>query len=336
MVEYRYMRILKTLHHWLVPHESNNHRARALHHDALFAAVLMLCVLNLGLRLIHKAAPDVLGFATDIRVEQLLTDTNARRSEEGLPPLTLNSVLSQAAAAKAADMFANNYWSHNSPLGRTPWDFIVNAGYRYTLAGENLAKNFQTSGGVVDAWMASPTHKANIVKEGYRDVGFAVVNGVLNGEETTLVVQMFGTSPGGLAEIPKAQAAAPLNTPAPTTAPAVPAQTDSGSAAGPVTVVPTETTPKRENQAARPADPTVLANGFSFQRFVETPAIDIANLTRNVAYAVGGLFIGLLAVDSIAARRKHIVRLVGHNLTHILFLGSVMVAALAMGRGSLI
>ena len=138
------MRLFRVLFHWLVPHEGNNHRAKALHHDALFAYVLMLCVFNLGLRVLHKAAPDVLGYATDIRVDQLLKDTNDRRNEAGLSPLTLNSKLSDAAAAKAADMFANNYWAHNSPLGKTPWDFILASGYTYTMAGENLAKNFQT------------------------------------------------------------------------------------------------------------------------------------------------------------------------------------------------
>ena len=169
------------LHHWLVPHEGNNHRAKALHTEALFAYVLLLAVFNLGIKFFHTKAPDVLGYATDIRVEQLLASTNAKRAEAGLDALTLNGTLSQAAAAKAADMLANNYWAHNSPLGKTPWDFIISAGYRYTLAGENLAKNFQTSSGVVDAWMNSPTHKANIFKAGYREVGFAVVNGVLAG-----------------------------------------------------------------------------------------------------------------------------------------------------------
>ena len=320
------MRLLRMLHHWLVPHEGNNHRAKALHTEALFAYVLLLAVFNLGIKFFHTKAPDVLGYATDIRVEQLLASTNAKRAEAGLDALTLNGTLSQAAAAKAADMLANNYWAHNSPLGKTPWDFIISAGYRYTLAGENLAKNFQTSSGVVDAWMNSPTHKANIFKAGYREVGFAVVNGVLAGEETTLVVQMFGaTNAAPIAQIPKAQAAGP--------APAV---------AKPVqqvaTVVPTE--PAVQVQSPVKQSEIVLLPSFtpntSFEQVITTPRINITSLTSNVTFVVVGLLIGLLAVDAFVVKRKHVVRLVGHNLAHILFLATIIISGLSMARWSLI
>ena len=165
--------------------------------------------MNLSIKIIHRDFPSVLGYATDIRVDALLASTNAKRISLGLNPLKLNATLSQAAAAKATDMFANDYWAHNSPQGKTPWSFIVNSGYKYTIAGENLAKNFSSSGGVVDAWMASPTHKDNIVKPGYQDIGFAIVNGVLNGEETTLVVQMFGAGEASIAEVPKVETVIP-------------------------------------------------------------------------------------------------------------------------------
>src|SRR5450830_1198614 len=153
--------------HLFIPQHTNNHRAKALHVDALLVYVLMFALFNLGIRAAHKVAPSVLGYATDINVQQLLAGTNAKRQEAGLGPLTFNSTLSVAAANKAADMFAKNYWAHNSPTGSTPWDFITGAGYHYTVAGENLAKNFSNSQGVVDAWMASPSHRANVLKAGY-------------------------------------------------------------------------------------------------------------------------------------------------------------------------
>ncbi|MCX6791822.1 MAG: CAP domain-containing protein, partial [Candidatus Gottesmanbacteria bacterium] len=182
------MSLVTSLRHFFIPHQTNNHRAKALHVDMLLAYVLLFALFNLGIRAAHKVMPDILGYATDINVQQLLADTNAKRQEAGLSPVTLNNTLSVAAANKAADMFVKNYWAHNSPAGATPWDFITGAGYHYTVAGENLAKNFSTSGGVVDAWMASPSHRENLLKAGYRDVGLAVVNGTLAGEETTLVV----------------------------------------------------------------------------------------------------------------------------------------------------
>ncbi|MFZ5535518.1 MAG: CAP domain-containing protein [Patescibacteria group bacterium] len=327
MVEYRYMRLFRMLHHWFVPHEGNNHRAKALHHDALFAYVLLLAVFNLGIRYFHGAMPDVLGYATDIRIDQLIAATNAKRAEAGLPAVSLNGTLSQAAAAKAADMFANNYWAHNSPAGKTPWDFIIGAGYRYTLAGENLAKNFQTSDGVVEAWMNSPTHRANIVKSGYRDVGFAVVNGVLNGEETTLVVQMFGTTAAApIAQIPKAEAAGP----APTTAPKVVPQTEEK----PVTVVPTEPAAVNTTPAVMPSP--ALVSGFSFEKFIATPRIDITSLTSSVVFVVVGVLIGILAVDAYIVGKKRVVRLAGHNVAHMLFLLTIVIGGLSIARGSLL
>lgn len=319
------MNIFRTLHHFLVPHEGNNHRAKALHHDALLAYILLLGIFNLSVKILYHKAPDVLGYATDIRVEQLLADTNAERAKVGLSSLTLNSTLSQAAAAKAADMFTYGYWAHNSPQGKTPWDFIINSGYRYTLAGENLAKNFQTSDGVVSAWMASPSHKANIVKSGYQDVGFAIVNGVLNGEETTLVVQMFGASNARpLVEVQKVQAAAPE--PAKTVVPNEPiAQVQISQAPVPVVTV-----------APQPVVQPAIQPAYLLQGVKMTPLVDISGLTHQVGYIFVGLLVGILAVDAYVVSKRHVVRLVGHNIAHIMFLATILISGLTFVRGTLI
>lgn len=299
------MNIAQLLRHWLVPHRSNNHRAKLLHIDALFAYALILLVFNLGIRFVSWQAPDVLGYATDIHVEQLLAATNAKRAEAGLPPLTLNPLLSAAAAAKAADMFAKGYWAHTGPDSKTPWDFIVSAGYRYSLAGENLAKNFQDSNGVVEAWMASATHRTNIIKPGYRDIGFAVINGRLNGEETTLVVQMFA-APAGQALVPPVQAARPVVTPAPV-------------AKQPVEVV-----------------ATVIATPSAFSSVVRRPLVDVRSFSREVIFVFVGAMMGVLAVDAVIVARRRVVRLTGHNIAHILFLAALLILIRSMPTGSLL
>lgn len=309
------MGLFRSLHHYLVPHAGNNHRAKALHHDALLAYVLLFAVFNLGIKFIHRQAPDVLGYATDIRVERLFADINAERVKGGLTPLTLNTELSQAAAAKAADMFANNYWAHNSPQGKTPWDFIIGSGYRYRLAGENLAKNFSDSDGVVSAWMASPSHRANIMKPEYRDIGFAVVNGKLDGEEMTLVVQMFGTSAAAVAEVPKVRAPEPVTEQK--------------------TVV-LEEPAAREAQPVPPVAPAKAGTGLTLAGVKVSPLVNISGLTREVTYLFVGLIIGVLAVDAYVVSRKKVVRLAGHNVTHILFLATVVISGLAVTRGILI
>lgn len=139
--------------------------------------------------------PDVLGVSYSISTDDLLTQVNKIRVENNLLPLRMNSSLALAAKSKAEDMFLKNYWAHFAPDGSTsPWIFIKESGYSYVYAGENLAKGYSDSQSVVNAWMNSPTHKANIMSSHYKDIGFAIVPGKLMGEETVLVVQLFGST----------------------------------------------------------------------------------------------------------------------------------------------
>jgi len=179
------------IRHLFIPHEGNNYKAKALHLDFLSVYLVLAIFLSFGYKKLGGNL-NVLGFATDITTEKLFQLTNEQRQKANLNPLTYNEKLSAAAYKKAGDMFKKNYWAHYAPDGAAPWDFILGEGYQYEYAGENLAKNFLFSQGVIDAWMDSSTHKENILRSNYAEVGFAIVNGVLNGEETTLVVQMFG------------------------------------------------------------------------------------------------------------------------------------------------
>ncbi len=304
------MGIVAFFRHLFIPHHSNNHRAKALHIDALLTYLLVFAILNLGLTFGYRKAPEVLGYATDIRVEQIFTGINKERVAAGLEPLTLSSTLSAAAAAKAADMFAKNYWAHNSPTGATPWDFMIRAGYNYSIAGENLAKNFSDSQSVVSAWMASASHRANILKPGYREVGYAAVNGVLNGEETTLVVQFFGTQP--------VIAAAPSAPPKP------------------VAVLPTAAAQTNPQPEQIPAVKPVSAAAPDYQRVTLTPAVNIPTVSRSIVFAFVGILMGLLLVDALIAGRRHVVRIAGHNVAHLMFLTAIYILLTGVGRGRLL
>jgi len=177
-------------HHLFIPKEENNFRSKLLHLDFLSFYLLLALIFTF----LFKTTPlyNILGYATDITIQKLYELTNKEREKYNLPPLNYNEKLSLAAYQKALDMFNKNYWAHFGPNGETPWQFILNAGYEYEYAGENLAKNFLFSENVIAAWMDSKTHRENILRKDYTDIGFAVVNGTLNGEPTTLVVQMFG------------------------------------------------------------------------------------------------------------------------------------------------
>ncbi len=119
---------------------------------------------------------------------------NNQRMENKVPPLALNTELSKAAYQKGLDMLEKDYWDHYGPNGETPWQFILKSGYDYTYAGENLAKGFSDAYDVVLAWMASPSHRENILDKDFSDIGIAVLYGKLQGQQVYLIVSMFGTT----------------------------------------------------------------------------------------------------------------------------------------------
>ena len=174
--------------HLFTPHHTNNFRAKVLHNNSLLILTLFVLVLSGTTYFIKTTQPTVLGISYSITDTELLNDTNQSRQANGQPALSMNSALSDAARRKAADMFQKDYWAHFAPDGTSPWSFIKAAGYGYSYAGENLAKGFVSSQDVVTAWMNSPSHRENLLSPKYKDIGFAVAEGKLQGEETVLVV----------------------------------------------------------------------------------------------------------------------------------------------------
>lgn len=124
---------------------------------------------------------------------EVIALTNNERILAGDGTLTENPALTLAAQNKARDMATKGYFSHTGPGGKSPWVWITDAGYSYQSAGENLAVRFDTSSDVVQAWMASPTHRANIVKPIYTEIGVGTAEGIYEGVPATFVVQYFGT-----------------------------------------------------------------------------------------------------------------------------------------------
>ena len=124
----------------------------------------------------------------------LVTLTNNTRTNYHLTPLKSNRQLEQAAKLKAQDMFNKQYFEHISPSGTTPWQFIKQSGYHYAFAGENLATDFTDLDATHQAWLNSPTHRANILDNRYKDIGIASVSGQFQGRQTIITVEMFGTS----------------------------------------------------------------------------------------------------------------------------------------------
>lgn len=181
----------------LVPHKSNHYRPHAVRRYGIAVIVALVLVVQFAYNGI--VGHDVLGTEAQVTSGGLLAATNQIRAQQGEQPLQINPQLTKAAELKVKSMFDEQYWAHNAPDGTTPWHWFGVVGYSYAEAGENLAKNFTTSDTVVSAWMASPTHRANILKGVYKDVGFAVMDGTLDGKPASIVVALYGLQETGAA-----------------------------------------------------------------------------------------------------------------------------------------
>jgi hypothetical protein len=160
----------------------------------------MLLIVGIGLLLnsLWSNTHAVLGAQSNLTASALTEATNRQRTVSGENSLKLSDELNQAAAAKAQDMVTENYWSHDSPSGKTPWQFIISSGYAYNEAGENLAYGFNDAASVLDAWMHSPEHRANVLDTDYSEVGFGIAQSpdfIGHGPET-IIVAMYGAPSG--------------------------------------------------------------------------------------------------------------------------------------------
>ena len=184
--------MLRHLKHIFIPHAKNGYRPHAIRRHGLAIAILLIVFSQASFNFATANQFQVLGYATNVSSGDLLSFTNSNRAGSGLAGLTLNTQLNAAAQSKANHMIANDYWSHVAPDGTTPWFFFEQAGYSYSRAGENLAYGFSTSSGVVQGWMNSPSHAANILDTDFTEVGFGIANGAnFQGGENTVVVALY-------------------------------------------------------------------------------------------------------------------------------------------------
>jgi hypothetical protein len=324
------------LTHWFLPHYTNNHRPKLLQPIglAVVIAVFLLTQSSLRLFLLAPRLPGgfVLGYASSISPEQVVELTNMERSKLGLPPLSGNAQLSQAALAKANHMFANDYWAHVAPDGTTPWSFIKAAGYAYSVAGENLARDFNDTPSMVQAWMNSETHKTNIVHQKYSQIGVAVVNGKLQGVETTLVVQLFGVPTGAVARTTTEAAISTAPIPVPDPEPVVLEVAALEPAAEPMAVEEPVTT---TNQTPLPVINEVTLDtrqpGIEASKYISPLTI-----TKVIGTGLIVLLVLVLTYDSIMISKKKLPRQVGNNWAHIGFFGIILLIIVVMTQGKVI
>lgn len=186
------MKLKRLLKHYFLPHRGNAFRPHALRHKALSVYSLTLLLSQVLFGATMYSGPVIMSGDAKTVATNIISLTNKEREKTGLGKLYHNATLEKAAEDKLKDMFTADYWDHTGPKGQTAWDFISTEGYRYLLAGENLARGYERSEDVVKAWMESPTHRENMLNGRFQEIGVAIGSGKIKGNLTTVIVQLFG------------------------------------------------------------------------------------------------------------------------------------------------
>lgn len=281
------MLITAFLIYFLLPHERNNHRAKLLHPLVIGLSILMFLVGQIVLSSLPKFTPVVLGYSSNISPEEIVRLTNEERTKGGVAEVRMDPDLTKAALVKAKDMFAKNYWAHTSPDGTEPWKFFVDVGYKYRFAGENLARDFANPEAVVTAWVNSKSHKDNLLSSRYQDIGVAVVKGELDGVETALVVQFFGTKMVNSQTI----------------------ESNMGAETFSSLTLPKEAT--IAGLSAKEKGKSILLSPFS--------------TTKNIAVFFVSLFFLVLSLDMVIIRHQNVARVSSKSFAHFIFFGMILV-----------
>lgn len=303
------------------PIKKNEHRH--------YLPYIPLVLLVLSTFLVSLAQPiqrhGVLAYATSMSQDGLLDATNQQRINNAVGALALSQTLSAAAQAKANDMIARNYWSHNTPDGQEPWVFFNNVGYKFSKAGENLAYGFLTSSETVTGWMNSQAHKDNLLDPVFTEVGFGFANGEnfnSSGPET-VVVAMYA-KPQVLAAEQQAAPIAAAPTPAPT-----------------ITAVPPPTPAPVETTTPEPVEPSPTAPITSDQPTIKEPETKeitrVQSLTGGNAPwtlfgtgAITGIAIVVLLLKH-ATGLRHLIKDSERFILHHPMLDSILISLVLFG-----
>lgn len=184
------MRIIRNL---VLPTPENNFRAYLISNGALALYAIGLVVLNIFFGNIRTVKSYAL-----LSESSLVEFHNQERTKAGLQTLKMNSALNRSAFAKGQAMLKTDCWSHYCPEGKSPWEFFKAENYIYAYAGENLAEGFSDSEAVMRAWMNSKTHRENILKPQFSEIGIAILYGKYQGNaNNVLIVAHFGHPKSG-------------------------------------------------------------------------------------------------------------------------------------------
>jgi hypothetical protein len=181
------------------PRELSKHEHR--HYWPYIPFVILTIGLAIVTSLSGMRATNVLGSSDGITQDGLLRATNETRTSNEEIALSSSQKLTKAAQAKANDMVARDYWSHETPDGKQPWVFVERQSYSFNAAGENLAYGFSSSDEVIRGWLNSQSHRDNLLSSDFEQVGFGIAESDnFRGDGPETIVVALYARPGTLAQ----------------------------------------------------------------------------------------------------------------------------------------
>ncbi len=180
---------------WFIPHKDNDYHPHLLHtHRAIhFSSVFVM--LKVFLFVLALSIPVEAYLTSDNLVEQetrIMELINTTRENNGLNTLKQNEKLVKSATLKSVDMANRQYFAHESEEKKKLADWLEDVDYTYVTAGENLAMGVATAEEMVNAWVESSTHNANIMNGSFVEQGIHIVGGINNGWPVLYVAHHFG------------------------------------------------------------------------------------------------------------------------------------------------
>ncbi|AEM84745.1 CAP domain-containing protein [Streptomyces violaceusniger] len=155
----------------------SKHRNSTTHRRKIAIATLALAAVGVPSAAMAQSATAGSSAATSAAAtdqQEVVDLVNSERSKAGCKPLTVNEKLTKAAQDHSEDMAAHSNMSHTGSDGSSPGDRIERAGYSWSTYGENVAYGYESPKSVMEGWMSSPGHKANILNCDFKEIGVGV------------------------------------------------------------------------------------------------------------------------------------------------------------------
>lgn len=183
------------LHDLFIPGAHNDYKPKVLQPKRLVYHALSAIIIKVVMVVFLLSFPIEAWLSPTVLTEtsnQIISLTNDLRQSLGVNTLTKNNLLETAAINKAQDMLVQQYFAHVGPDNRSLKNWLVDVGYDYRMAGENLALGFSSATDVMAAWQNSPTHYANLIDPDFTQIGVGAVSGNYQSYDSVLIAQYFG------------------------------------------------------------------------------------------------------------------------------------------------